>query len=113
MVARHDLRVDFFFFFQAEDGIRDRDVTGVQTCALPISSPTRIGRCWRTRGRAVAGACRNRTYRGSFEPQLVLKTSPSTSPKPPPRLSPIDLRRSPPRPSPRRSTDRPDRYQVA
>src|SRR5437773_3027283 len=26
------------FFFQAEDGIRDRDVTGVQTCALPISS---------------------------------------------------------------------------
>src|SRR6266540_1840738 len=31
----------FFFFFQAEDGIRDRDVTGVQTCALPISR-------WRT-----------------------------------------------------------------
>src|SRR5437667_769236 len=29
----------FFFFFQAEDGIRDRDVTGVQTCALPISRP--------------------------------------------------------------------------
>src|SRR5207248_6305087 len=27
----------FFFFFQAEDGIRDRTVTGVQTCALPIS----------------------------------------------------------------------------
>src|SRR6266699_4565381 len=26
-----------FFFFQAEDGIRDADVTGVQTCALPIS----------------------------------------------------------------------------
>src|SRR5437773_9601943 len=26
-----------YFFFQAEDGIRDRDVTGVQTCALPIS----------------------------------------------------------------------------
>ena len=26
-----------FFFFQAEDGIRDRLVTGVQTCALPIS----------------------------------------------------------------------------
>src|SRR5437773_4475569 len=28
-----------FFFFQAEDGIRDRDVTGVQTCALPIYAP--------------------------------------------------------------------------
>src|SRR5437868_3699893 len=29
----------FFFFFQAEDGIRDRNVTGVQTCALPIFTP--------------------------------------------------------------------------
>ena len=28
----------FFFFFQAEDGIRDHCVTGVQTCALPIFS---------------------------------------------------------------------------
>src|SRR3712207_4631729 len=30
-----------FFFFQAEDGIRDIGVTGVQTCALPISVDTR------------------------------------------------------------------------
>src|SRR5256885_5942192 len=30
------LRSSFFFFFQAEDGIRDYKVTGVQTCALPI-----------------------------------------------------------------------------
>src|SRR5690606_39326347 len=29
-----------FFFFQAEDGIRDFHVTGVQTCALPISAGT-------------------------------------------------------------------------
>ena len=29
--------VCLFFFFQAEDGIRDIGVTGVQTCALPIS----------------------------------------------------------------------------
>src|SRR3712207_7841534 len=29
----------FSFFFQAEDGIRDIGVTGVQTCALPIFSP--------------------------------------------------------------------------
>src|SRR5207237_3017265 len=29
--------VFLFFFFQAEDGIRDSSVTGVQTCALPIS----------------------------------------------------------------------------
>src|SRR5699024_11689295 len=31
------------FFFQAEDGIRDRNVTGVQTCALPISTTTASG----------------------------------------------------------------------
>src|SRR5215203_6456558 len=33
----------FFFFFQAEDGIRDIGVTGVQTCALPISRRGRGG----------------------------------------------------------------------
>src|SRR5260370_12072618 len=33
--------VFFFFFFQAEDGIRDSSVTGVQTCALPISQAER------------------------------------------------------------------------
>src|SRR2546426_6959967 len=39
MVAVHALAVvcvRLFFFFQAEDGIRDYKVTGVQTCALPI-----------------------------------------------------------------------------
>src|SRR5256886_8710813 len=35
------LRV-FFFFFQAEDGIRDLTVTGVQTCALPIFSTNAV-----------------------------------------------------------------------
>src|SRR2546425_1563308 len=34
MLASYSL---VFFFFQAEDGIRDKLVTGVQTCALPIS----------------------------------------------------------------------------
>src|SRR5256885_11805706 len=43
--------VRYLFFFQAEDGIRDYKVTGVQTCALPIF-PTRAvlvasrGDCW-------------------------------------------------------------------
>src|SRR5438876_12130526 len=32
----------FFFFFQAEDGIRDGRVTGVQTCALPILRGTAV-----------------------------------------------------------------------
>src|SRR5438552_12047742 len=39
----------FFFFFQAEDGIRDDLVTGVQTCALPISSePMKCKWLWST-----------------------------------------------------------------
>src|SRR5256885_9545769 len=42
-----DMRVfnclGFFFFFQAEDGIRDYKVTGVQTCALPIHLQLRPG----------------------------------------------------------------------
>src|SRR5699024_12108676 len=33
------VNLQVYFFFQAEDGIRDRNVTGVQTCALPICNP--------------------------------------------------------------------------
>src|SRR5256886_9001499 len=36
LLAGTCLCLTFFFFFQAEDGIRDLTVTGVQTCALPI-----------------------------------------------------------------------------
>src|SRR2546430_4240021 len=36
MRGRQEYMILFFFFFQAEDGIRDLTVTGVQTCALPI-----------------------------------------------------------------------------
>src|SRR5688572_32291013 len=36
-MVRHVVCVCIYFFFQAEDGIRDLTVTGVQTCALPIS----------------------------------------------------------------------------
>src|SRR2546425_9368187 len=42
----------FFFFFQAEDGIRDKLVTGVQTCALPISRPS-----WPRRSRHSGLTC--------------------------------------------------------
>src|SRR2546425_3902861 len=41
----------FFFFFQAEDGIRDKLVTGVQTCALPIFLPAE----WVLTGRVFDG----------------------------------------------------------
>src|SRR5256885_8808489 len=36
------LLYDYFFFFQAEDGIRDYKVTGVQTCALPILAASAV-----------------------------------------------------------------------
>src|SRR5204863_3857855 len=46
-----------FFFFQAEDGIRDLYVTGVQTCALPISRPGGVEGayrdCVRSRGMRI------------------------------------------------------------
>src|SRR2546428_11772093 len=48
-----------FFFFQAEDGIRDLIVTGVQTCALPISGPLparRPNRMGDGEGRRARGA---------------------------------------------------------
>src|SRR5687767_16029096 len=43
----------FFFFFQAEDGIRDKLVTGVQTCALPISKLIQIITRVETEARAL------------------------------------------------------------
>src|SRR5699024_11373646 len=51
------------FFFQAEDGIRDRNVTGVQTCALPISHAPR--------------PIRRRTSQGQPRCQLRERGSPS------------------------------------
>ena len=51
----------FVFFFQAEDGIRDYKVTGVQTCALPIYNELcyfRIGRDVSDSNDDMAGDCR-------------------------------------------------------
>src|SRR2546430_16777818 len=53
----------YFFFFQAEDGIRDLTVTGVQTCALPIFPPTPV-RPARRRGAAVPALARPRRVHG-------------------------------------------------
>src|SRR2546427_3300158 len=52
-----------FFFFQAEDGIRDLTVTGVQTCALPISA--------RSLSALAAYAPTRALVRGAEEPELV------------------------------------------
>src|SRR5690349_22958945 len=61
-----------FFFFQAEDGIRDLYVTGVQTCALPISLPAHSPRNAADAGAAPAAkarACRShRPKRSSSRP---------------------------------------------
>src|SRR5256886_8538898 len=42
-ITNRSVHLAVFFFFQAEDGIRDLTVTGVQTCALPISSSRGTG----------------------------------------------------------------------
>src|SRR2546430_2959659 len=59
---------DVFFFFQAEDGIRDLTVTGVQTCALPISGrpgclPAKVLSC--------------RTAPCAYVPKLITEGSPA------------------------------------
>src|SRR2546422_3999243 len=49
----------FFFFFQAEDGIRDVAVTGVQTCALPISNIRQFEVSWILSCVAIKATCKN------------------------------------------------------
>src|SRR5207248_4020590 len=68
------------FFFQAEDGIRDRTVTGVQTCALPISClpitladpPAGCRAAWQ--GRGVGGE--SLQYREEIDDRLCRDLSP-------------------------------------
>src|SRR6266850_3930205 len=75
----------FFFFFQAEDGIRDYKVTGVQTCALPISPVWVRCRCrQRCPGRRDSAPGRAAMSTGSGEPRPA-RTYPVTSSRFPPR----------------------------
>src|SRR3989454_11687791 len=77
---------DFFFFFQAEDGIRDYKVTGVQTCALPISSASstrqdisassrnfgaKLGAALRPRGEVQGAPERVQSFANSSQPEPV------------------------------------------
>src|SRR5215475_9797074 len=67
----------FFFFFQAEDGIRDFHVTGVQTCALPIwtqgftGAPLAVktagGKELIIQGESTGGQLGTRSWIGAFE----------------------------------------------
>src|SRR2546427_8457683 len=67
-----------FFFFQAEDGIRDLTVTGVQTCALPISM-SRWASAWRTLD-WVAPPAKIGTFR--VRPMLLVRASGDSEPEP-------------------------------
>src|SRR5207248_5670907 len=92
------------FFFQAEDGIRDRTVTGVQTCALPICSSRRGPAADRARSRP--GGCLSRApplppapARSSrSEERRVGKECSSRPPPPPSTKNPNTHPTTPPTP---------------
>src|SRR5207249_5928430 len=68
----------FVFFFQAEDGIRDRNVTGVQTCALPIllkpGFTLRRRRCARSLKRFTSSTGNGRGPTRLISPRRMLKS---------------------------------------
>src|SRR3712207_6851562 len=77
MERKRKLREIVLFFFQAEDGIRDIGVTGVQTCALPIypihaavmcRTPRAVERRRGPRATAPVGASKGRTSKTSWSP---------------------------------------------
>src|SRR5256885_6627434 len=74
--ARELVDETVFFFFQAEDGIRDYKVTGVQTCALPISPAAQP---WGAPSRRTAPSGRPTRARSRARPR---------APRPPARLEP-------------------------
>src|SRR3984885_15719281 len=63
-----------FFFFQAEDGIRDADVTGVQTCALPICFSTFLSSSQRRFTSAAVSATASPKTCGRSEERRVGKS---------------------------------------
>src|SRR5437868_15434632 len=85
------------FFFQAEDSIRDRNVTGVQTCALPISAFTKFPKgvldgapnlrmvCTSEIGRA---SCRERVLISGKRGRLKKTTKPAAAHNAPPVTEP-------------------------
>src|SRR5690606_39649767 len=78
-----------YFFFQAEDGIRDFHVTGVQTCALPISSAAGC-RSAPSVAAATSWRCSTRTSAG------CRTAAPSTTTRSPWQRVPPSTRRLPP-----------------
>src|SRR5260370_34943923 len=73
----------FCFFFQAEDGIRDSSVTGVQTCALPISDHSDRARF----GKKIFGAILEHVDQPQPVPSAVPAPSHEIEPPPPPEIN--------------------------
>src|SRR5690606_10024943 len=70
-----------FFFFQAEDGIRDFHVTGVQTCALPICPPvTTTEQALEYRERILDAVAQAGLPDDAFTPLMTLYLTDNTSP---------------------------------
>src|SRR2546430_6031873 len=92
MSLENDLNncVIFFFFFQAEDGIRDLTVTGVQTCALPICRNEPQARVLARRRQTCARVPEDREARR--EPRAV--DDAMTDPADYPYATHLDVRRS-------------------
>src|SRR5215471_19877106 len=74
--SRKGCSLHFFFFFQAEDGIRDLYVTGVQTCALPISTTADAG----STACSAAWPSTAARYRTGPRSASTTRRSPSTGP---------------------------------
>src|SRR5207237_2301055 len=71
------------FFFQAEDGIRDSSVTGVQTCALPIleapvNDPLAIYFLFQPLRRRIQRIIDRRFYRSKYDAAKIVATFSST-----------------------------------
>src|SRR2546427_11041616 len=74
-----------FFFFQAEDGIRDLTVTGVQTCALPISATISPANSWPMTSGGLRRPCAQASHSAmcrSVPHTPAWRTAISTSPGP-------------------------------
>src|SRR5260370_34201106 len=84
-----------FFFFQGEDGIRDSSVTGVQTCALPISPGGGPSRAARSTTESSCGGCRGGSTSAAPAGRAASRGRAgrtATSPAPAPPAAPLPSR---------------------
>src|SRR5690606_40284427 len=89
------------FFFQAEDGIRDFHVTGVQTCALPISSRSGVSQSVVSGTADLLAPCPRRCGAGQGHHRAATARARADEERDggaPPASRPVGLRRAPPPP---------------